>query len=264
MTKIIHPELNYAVRGVLLDVFNALGPMLKEEFYRDAIVHGLTKRGIRCDPEKSFEVFYRGIRVGLYFVDIWIENGKIFLEIKVAPIISRLHKAQGISYLKVTDADLAIVVSFGAESLIDQRLPNFVRGKVVEFQPTPHALADDLLYPELSVRLFDALHRVHFELGPGFLHQIYRRATMIELQFQGIPFEYIKQIPISYDGQTLGYQDVRLLRVANQILLATIAVQTVDQPMQEQLKARLRHLDLQLGFIANFHGTSLDIVPVRR
>ena len=60
MTKLIHPKLSYQVRGVLLDVYNALGPMLKERYYRDAIVVGLEKRGITCEPEKDFEVCYEG------------------------------------------------------------------------------------------------------------------------------------------------------------------------------------------------------------
>ena len=93
MPKLIHPELSYQVRGVLLDVYNAMGPLLKEEYYRDAIIIGLEKRGISCEPEKEFEVYYEGVRVGLYFVDVWIEGGKILLELKVTPEIRPVHKA---------------------------------------------------------------------------------------------------------------------------------------------------------------------------
>ena len=125
MPKLIHPELSYIVRGALLDVFNTLGPMLKEEYYQEAIVLGLKKRGITCELEKSFEVYYGGERVGLYYVDVWIEGGKILLETKVAPAIEPLFRAQAISYLKATDADLAIVVNYGGPSLEDERLPNF-------------------------------------------------------------------------------------------------------------------------------------------
>lgn len=58
MAKLVHPELSYQVRGVLLDVYNALGPMLKEEYYRDVIVLGIEKCGIACQAEKDFEVYY--------------------------------------------------------------------------------------------------------------------------------------------------------------------------------------------------------------
>ena len=76
MPKLVHPELSYQVRGVLLDVHNVLGPMLKEEYYQEAILLGLEKRGIPCVAEKAFEVFYEDERVGLYYVDVWIDGGK--------------------------------------------------------------------------------------------------------------------------------------------------------------------------------------------
>lgn len=263
MPKIIHKKLSYKVRGVLLNVHNTLGPNLPERFYRDATAYGLEVEDIQCDTEKSFEVYYRDVRVGLYFVDIWIENGKVILELKVAPEILPLHKAQAISYLKVTDADLAIVVSFGASSLLDERLPNFLRDKVVNFEWEERPIADDLLYPELTNRLFEVLHRVHFELGPGFLHQVYRRATMVELERQGFSYDYIKRVPIYYQGHYLGPQPARLISVDGKVLLATVAVKQADKAMQEQLKARLRHLDFRLGLLANFHGTALQVIPVR-
>ena len=264
MTTIIHKKLGYTTKGVLFNVYNTLGPMLPEDFYRDAIVYGLQAKGIECTPEKSFEVFYRGERVGLYRVDIWIEGGKLVLELKVASQILPLHKAQAISYLKVTDADLAIVVNFGAASLEDERLPNFLRDKVVDFKWEKRPLPEDALYPELTNQLFKALHRVHLELGPGFLHQVYRRAAMIELRHQGLRYDYIKQTPIVYQGHNLGMQDVRLIRVEDKVLLAAFAVKHVSEAMKETLKARLKHFGLQLGILANFNSERLEVEVVRR
>ncbi len=259
----MHAELSYEVRGVLFHVYNALGPMLKEEYCRDAIVIGLEKHRIVCEPEKVFEVYYEGERVGLYLVDVWIENGKILLEIKVALAIERIHKAQAISYLKVTDADLAFVVNFGGPSLEIERLPNFLRDKQPEFVWQPRPIAEGLLYPDLVNVIQRACHRVHFTLGPGFLHQVYRRATMIELPRSGLSYDYIKQLPVEYEGQLLGYQDVRLILVEGRVLLATFALRQTEDVMAEQLKARLRQLGLKLGLLANFYGTRLTITPVR-
>jgi GxxExxY protein len=59
VSRLIHPELSYQIRGVLLDVYKALGPMLKERYYQDAVLLGLDKRGIPCVDEKGFEVYYR-------------------------------------------------------------------------------------------------------------------------------------------------------------------------------------------------------------
>lgn len=263
MTKLVHPELSYEVRGVLFHVYNSLGPMLKEEYYRDAIALGLEKRGIDCSLEKAFEVFYRDERVGLYYVDAWIEGGKILLELKVAPAIEPVHKAQAISYLKVSDADLAIVVNYGEQSLVDERLPNYVRDKQPELSWQSLPAADGLLYPDLVDEIRRACHRVHFTLGPGFLHQVYRRATIIELHHSNLDYEYIKQLPVEYEDHLLGYQPVRLIRVDDRVLLATFALRESQDVMAEQLKAYLRRLELKLGLLANFYGTRLAISPIR-
>lgn len=263
MTKLIHPDLSYTVHGVLLDVYNTLGPGLKEEHYRDAVAIGLEARGVPCEVEKLFEVYYEGERVGLYYVDVWVDGGKILLELKVAPAIEPLHKAQAISYLKVSDADLAIVANYGGASLQDERLPNFLRDKQPEFSWEPHSFGPDLLYPELVNDVQRACHRVHFALGPGFLHQVYRRATMIELRRIDVGYHYIKQLPIEYRGHHLGQQDVRLIHVKDRLLLATFSLRHVDDAMAQRLKTYLHRLDLHLGLLANFHGPRLVTTPVR-
>lgn len=263
MSKLVHPQLSYTVRGVLLDVYNTLGPGLKEEYYRDAIALGLEARGVPCQVEKVFEVYYEEERVGLYYVDVWVDGGKILLEIKVAPAIEPLHKAQAIAYLKVSDADLAIVVSFGAGSLLDERLPNYVRDRHAEFSWQPRSANADLLHADLVNAVQRACHRVHFALGPGFLHQVYRRATMIELRRSGVAYDYIKRLPVEYHGHLLGEQDVRLIRVEGRLLLAAFALRQPDDAMVCRLKTYLRRLDLQLGLLANFHDTRLAITPVR-
>jgi GxxExxY protein len=263
MSRLIHPELSYMVRGVLLDVYNTLGPGLKEAYYRDAIALGLEARGVPYQVEKGFEVYYEGERVGLYYVDVWVDGGKILLEIKVAPSIEPLHKAQAISYLKVSDADLAIVVSFGAASLLDERLPNYVRDRQAEFSWQPRSADPDLLHADLVNGVQRACHRVHFALGPGFLHQVYRRATMIELRRSGVAYDHIKRLPVEYRGHLLGEQEVRLIRVEGRLLLAAFALRQPDDVMAGRLKTYLRRLDLQLGLLANFHDTRLAMTAVR-
>jgi GxxExxY protein len=185
------------------------------------------------------------------------------LELKVAPAIEPIHKAQAISCLKVTDADLAIVASYGGPSLEDERLPNFLRDKKAGFVWKPRSAAQGLLYPDLVNDIQRACHRVHFVLGAGFLHQVYRRATMIELRRSGLDYDPIKQLPVEYEGHLLGYQDVRLIWVEGKVLLATFALRRTDDAMAEQLKAHLRRMGLELGLLANFYDTRLAIRLVR-
>jgi hypothetical protein len=56
VTILLHKALSYEVRGVLFDVYNALGPLLPERFYQTAVVLGLEKKGTACQTEKQFAV----------------------------------------------------------------------------------------------------------------------------------------------------------------------------------------------------------------
>ena len=237
--------------------------MLPETYYQEAISLGMKGRGIACQLEKAFEVFYEGERVGLYYVDAWIEDGKILLELKVSPKIEPLHKAQAISYLKVSGADLAIVANYGGPSLEDQRLPNFLTESPSEFRWESRPTTSGFPHAELLNSILRTCHRVHYQLGPGFLHQVYRRATLIELRRSGLGYNYVKRLPVEYKGHLLGHQDVRLILVEGKVLLATFALLRTTDTLAEKLKAHLRQMNLQLGMLANFHHTTLSVRTVR-
>ncbi|MEN8220031.1 MAG: GxxExxY protein [Pseudomonadota bacterium] len=261
MAQLIHKKLSYTVRGVMIDVYNQLGPQLPEKIYQKAITYGLRERGITCTPEKQFNVIYQSTLVGEYYVDHWLEKGKIILEIKVAPKIMPIHQAQTISYLKLTDADLAIIANFGAKSFEDKRLPNFIRDKTANFQWQP--LGKDILYAQLTERIFEALHRVHFILGPGFIHRVYQQAMMIELQHQGLGYEHINKIQLYYNKHYLDVQPVQIIKVENQVLLGVFAISAIDEVMEVEMKTRLKYFKMKLGILANFHGEQLEFKMVR-
>ena len=126
MTKpptLLHADLTYAIRGVLFDVGNHLGAQLPEADFQQAVSIGLTKRGIAHELEKEFHVTYRGARVGHYFCDLWVED-KVVLELKVAPEITNKHRAQTLSYIRVTGADVGLLAAFGGKVRIE-RYANF-------------------------------------------------------------------------------------------------------------------------------------------
>jgi GxxExxY protein len=86
---------------------------------------------------------------------------------------------------------------------------------------------------------------------------------MLELHRSGLNYEYIKRLSVEYEGELLGYYDVRLILVEGKVLLATFALRRTDEAMAEQLKAHLRRLGLKLGLLANFYDTRLRVTPVR-
>jgi len=263
MVKLIHGDLTFIVRGGLMAVHRDLKPMLPERFYQEACEIVFQETGVSFEAQKRFEVFYAGEQIGLYIPDFCIDGLKLILELKVVPAITALHKAQAISYLKVTDADLALIANFGASSLQVQRLPNFIRERRPEFAWDPLSLAPGLLYLDLSNALYEILHRVHFTLGPGFLHPIYRRATMVELRQQNIDYQYHEQLPVEFHGHYLGQDKCYIIVVQGRIAIAAFALKSTTEAHQQRLRRHLRTLGLQLGLLANFYGTRLHIQPVR-
>ncbi len=265
--QLIHEELTYIVRGVMFDIYNKLGPKLFEKVYQKAITYGLREQGITCEPEKQFEVNYRNQSAGKYYVDHWLENGKLLLELKVAPQILPIHKAQTISYLKLTDADLAIIANFGTTTIQIERLPNFTRnstveGKIADFQWKPPLLKKNLLHLELTNAILEALHRVYFTLGPAFIHRVYREAVMIEFQYQDIGYEYIKKIQIYYNNYHVGEQEAQMIKVENKILLSVFASESINKLMVRVMKARMQQLGMKVGLLANFYGEKLVVERV--
>ena len=107
------------------------------------------------------------------------------------------------------------------------------------------------------------MHRVHYELGPGFFHHVYRRATQVELSEQNVPFELVREIPVLYEGKHLSTQECRLLIVDDKVIVAAFAMRNMSAAFDIRMRRYLSHFNQKLGLLANFHGERLQIRPVR-
>ena len=169
-----------------------------------------------------------------------------------------------LTYLKVTGLKLGILVNFGKNGVEIQRIPNFISQQSAgQGQTTSMRSTQDLQYEELTGALRAILYEVHSELGPGFMHMHYRRATQIELRRHGIPYEVKKEITICFRGQPIETRETRLLIVDEKVLLAPIAVLAITPMLRARFHQYLQSLELGIGLIANFHESSLDIATVR-
>ena len=265
MPEIIYPELSYQVQGALYDAYNALRYQeLSEAGWEKALMIALADRGVSARQQAEFELRYKGYRVGRFFADIVAEE-KIVLELKVEDHLLPIDVAQVLNYLGVTGLKLGILVNFGKNAIEIKRIPNFVnRQPAVSPQATPSDPAQELQYPALTGAIRAILYEVHGELGPGFMHMHYRRATQIELRQHDIPYEVKKEITIRFRGQPIETRETRLLIVDEKVLIAPIAVLTITPALRARFHQHLQLLGLKLGLIANFHAPSLDLVTVKR
>ena len=91
------------------------------------------------------------------------------------------------------------------------------------------------------------------------LRRVYRRATRIELARQGIAVRYLQELPLRFRHSIIGKAATRLLVVDQNVLLATVAVQTVQARDPERLRWALNETGCQLGLIYNFYPSRLGL-----
>jgi GxxExxY protein len=255
MVQLLHSELTYYLRGLGFRIHNALHGGHEEKDYESAVVWSLVRDNIPFRQQPRYQVDYKGQQIGEYYPDLTVAD-KLLVDFKVAPSIEPLHKAQGIAYLAVTQLELALIMNFGAKSMQFERLPNFTKDRKREAWRV--SLPSDILYPELTNQLLDVLHEVHFLVGPGFLSQIYRRATRIELALRQLPFDYLKQLPLTFEGNQIKLIETRLFYIEQRVLLATIALSSITPRHTEKMRWAMRQTNCKLGLIANFYPSRLE------
>jgi GxxExxY protein len=108
----LYEEVTSKIIKAFYNVYNTLGTGFLENVYEKALLIELKEFGLKVEPQKEIEVFYKNKVVGKYRADIVVEN-KIIIELKAVSQIVELHKAQLINYLKATNYRLGFLVNFG-------------------------------------------------------------------------------------------------------------------------------------------------------
>jgi GxxExxY protein len=109
------------VSGVVVDaamkVHSALGPGLLESAYEMCLIRELRKRGLRVESQVPIPVRYEGetLDVG-YRADLWVE-GMVLVELKSVETLLPIHKAQLLSYLRLSGKEVGLLISFNVEHL---------------------------------------------------------------------------------------------------------------------------------------------------
>jgi GxxExxY protein len=112
-------DISYKIRGAIFNVYNQLGPGLLESIYNHALMHELVKAKLNVEREVPIPVFYDETKLGLGFrIDLLVEK-KVLIEIKSVEIMANVHHKQVLTYLKLTDLRLGILVNFNEAFIED-------------------------------------------------------------------------------------------------------------------------------------------------
>jgi len=116
-----HDPLSEEVIGRAYQVLNALGHGFAEKVYENAMAHELRKAGLRVEQQVPQTVYYDGVVVGEYAVDLLVE-GRLVIELKAAKGIDDSHIAQVINYLRCTGLHVCLILNFGTPKLGIKRI----------------------------------------------------------------------------------------------------------------------------------------------
>ena len=110
-------ELTYKIIGCAYDVHKALGPGLLESTYEKCLCYELEKLGIKYEKQKELPINYKGITIDNgYRIDILVED-KIVIELKSVEILQPIHSAQLMTYLKLSQKQLGLLINFNVTNL---------------------------------------------------------------------------------------------------------------------------------------------------
>jgi len=112
-----HQDLTEKIIGAAIEVHRALGPGLLESIYQTCLAHEMALRELRFEKEKPLPVEYKGIkREGGYRLDFVVED-KVVVELKAVDSIHDVHKAQLLTYLKLTGCKVGLLLNFNSAAL---------------------------------------------------------------------------------------------------------------------------------------------------
>ena len=115
-------DLN-VLSGIVIDecirIHRELGPGLLESVYETVLAGALERRGLKVDRQMPVDIHYDGmIFAGAFRLDLRVEE-LLILEIKSVESLANLHAKQLLTYLRLTDSPLGLLLNFSGETMKD-------------------------------------------------------------------------------------------------------------------------------------------------
>lgn len=105
-------DISKVVIGLAIEVHKALGPGLLESAYKECLFYKINKHGLFVEKEKPMPIFFEEIKLDCgYRVDLLVER-KLIIELKSVESLSVTHLAQTLTYLKLGNYKLGLLINF--------------------------------------------------------------------------------------------------------------------------------------------------------
>jgi GxxExxY protein len=105
-------HLSSRIIGAAIEVHKTLGPGLLESTYEECLCHELNLQKIKYERQVNLPVIYKRKRLDCgYRIDVMVESN-VIVELKTVDSIAPIHKAQLLTYLKLSNLKLGLLLNF--------------------------------------------------------------------------------------------------------------------------------------------------------
>lgn len=112
-------EISSRIIEAAIDIHKKLGPGLLEKAYEKVLCHVLTERNLKVRRQVVFPVMWEDTRIDESFrADLLVEE-KVIVEIKSVEQLAPVHSKQLLTYLRIADKKLGLLLNFNSSRLID-------------------------------------------------------------------------------------------------------------------------------------------------
>jgi GxxExxY protein len=122
--------LTNRIIGACIEVHKAIGPGLLESAYEACLCHELALNGVAFEQQRPLRVSYKGLQLeSAYRLDLVVE-GLVIVELKAVEVLLPIHQAQLLTYLKLTELNIGLLVNFNTPVLTQgvKRVVNRLQG----------------------------------------------------------------------------------------------------------------------------------------
>jgi len=112
-------EISKIIVDVSYQIHTELGPGLLENVYEEILYYELTKKGLFVERQKSLPVIWKDVKLSIgYRADLIVEN-KVLIEVKSVEEVAPVHPKQVLTYLKISNLKLGLLINFNQKLLKD-------------------------------------------------------------------------------------------------------------------------------------------------
>lgn len=248
-------HLTGQVIAAAIAVHREFGPGLDEADYECALHLELAAMGIESECQVPLPLIYKGANLDCGYRMDMVVAGQLLLELKTVEKLHPLHEAQLLTYLRLAQMKLGLLMNFGSLVLRD----GIVRraNSASRLSKNRNSKAASIAMDALSYEVIDAAIEVQYILGAGLLRSVYETALAHEIQLRGLKVEQRLPASITFRERLITSTKQVSMVVEDRLMVAIVCAKKLEPIHLARQRSLLKAAQVETGLCFNFHASSM-------